>query len=454
VRNVILKARQLGFTTLVCLLMLDACLFNSGVNAGIIAHNKDDAEKFFDVKIRRVYERLPEQLKSARPAKEDRAGQLTISHGDGRYSRISVGTSHRSGTLQWLLISEYGKLCAKTPERAKEVRTGAIPAAQRGVIFVESTAEGAEGGFFDMCQASQARAQLEAPLTPADFKFHFFAWHEDPQYRLSPDGVVIAPAMAEYFRKLHDDHGIALDAEQRAWYAKEAEIQGDDMLREYPSRPEEAFFAAIEGAYYSRELAQARKDKRIGRSPWDASLPVYTWWDIGVDDYMACWFVQLIGAEVRFIEYREWSDVGFVQVVKDLKNLPYRYGKMAQPHDVRAREVVSGAPRVQYLLDAGFDVEIAPAAPIGDGIHQVRTLFSRFWFDEEKCADGLKRLAGYRKEWSPTAGQFLNKPKHDENSHGADALRTGAQVIDRLQPPAVSSAMPANPFPVSSWMSL
>src|SRR5689334_8912313 len=57
-RNIILKARQLGFTTFICLLMLDACLFNSNTKCGIIATTREDAEKFFTIKIKAVYDRL------------------------------------------------------------------------------------------------------------------------------------------------------------------------------------------------------------------------------------------------------------------------------------------------------------------------------------------------------------------------------------------------------------
>ena len=73
-------------------------------------------------------------------------------------SSIRVGTSLRSGTLQYLHISEYGKLCAQFPEKAREVRTGALNTVQAGqVVFIESTAEGQEGHFFDLCEARESQ---------------------------------------------------------------------------------------------------------------------------------------------------------------------------------------------------------------------------------------------------------------------------------------------------------
>ncbi len=46
-RNIILKARQMGFTTLACIDMLDDCLFNNDFNAVIIAHDEKSMRKIF-----------------------------------------------------------------------------------------------------------------------------------------------------------------------------------------------------------------------------------------------------------------------------------------------------------------------------------------------------------------------------------------------------------------------
>jgi hypothetical protein len=90
---------------------------------------------------------------------------------------LSQSTSLRSGTLQYLHISEYGKLCAQYADKAREVRTGALNTLQAGqVVFIESTAEGKEGYFFELCEAGQAKQRMGARLTPLDFKFHFYPW--------------------------------------------------------------------------------------------------------------------------------------------------------------------------------------------------------------------------------------------------------------------------------------
>jgi hypothetical protein len=161
--NVILKARQLGFTTFIQIFMLDQCLFNSNIRAGTIAHRLEDAQAIFRDKVKYPYDQLPEWIRAAIPIVKDSAAELLFANN----SSIRVSTSHRSGTLNYLHISEYGKLCARHPEKAREVRTGALNTLLHGqVAFIESTAEGQEGHFFELCQQGQAKVRMGTKLTP------------------------------------------------------------------------------------------------------------------------------------------------------------------------------------------------------------------------------------------------------------------------------------------------
>src|SRR5262249_52774175 len=153
--------------------MLDACLFNSNIRAGTIAHRLEDAKVIFRDKIKFPYDNLPEGLKALRPIVRDAADELLFSNN----SSIRVGVSMRSGTLQYLHISEYGVVCARFPEKAREIRTGALNTVQAGqVVFLESTAEGKEGHYYELCESAQSKQRVKTPLTPLDFKFFFFPW--------------------------------------------------------------------------------------------------------------------------------------------------------------------------------------------------------------------------------------------------------------------------------------
>jgi hypothetical protein len=432
--NVILKARQLGFTTFIQIFILDQCMFNPNIHAGIIAHTRDDAEAFFREKIKYAYDMLPEHLKQANPADESSARVLSFKN----KSIIRVGTSLRSGTYQLLHVSEYGKLCAKFPDKAAEVKTGALNTIHAGQIcFIESTAEGTSGHFFEICTDSQRRERRKLPLTKLDFKFFFFAWWQHPGYVLEPEAVEIPHDMAEYFKKLASESGVTLDSWQKAWYVKKGAQQGEHMKREFPSTPKEAFEAAIEGAYYGGLMAKAEVQGRITRVPYDPKLPVDTWWDLGIGDYMAIWLVQRTRFEHRFIGYieNEGEALGFYsnllqQWASERENVVW--GRHVFPHDAAVRSLDTGNTREETLRDLGFSGHTMERHLIEDGVEEVRKILPVCWFDAEECDTGIDHMRFYSKEWDPMRAVYKNTPRHDQHSHGADAFRTGA--MDKRRP--------------------
>jgi hypothetical protein len=371
--NLILKARQLGFSTFIQVWMLDQCLFNSNVRAGTIAHRLDDAKTLFRDKVQFPYDNLPEALRNARPKMSDSAEELLLSNN----SSIRVGTSLRSGTLQYLHISEYGKLCAQFADKAREVRTGALNTLQAGqVVFIESTAEGKEGHFFELCEAGQAKQRMGTRLTPLDFKFHFYPWWKEPSYELDPEGVVIGDDLRKYFERLESCDGIKLSDAKKAWYAKKIETQLEDMKREYPSTPAEAFEASIEGAYYSKELAQAELQGRIGVYKASPELPVNTVFDIGVGDATAIWFWQKLHGKLKLVGYYENSGEGLPHYINVLKQYQQRngwtYASHIVPPDAKVREFGTGRTRIEEILSAGIRPTVCAAHSIEDGINSVR----------------------------------------------------------------------------------
>nr|WP_292151009.1 terminase [Mesorhizobium sp.] len=408
--NVILKARQLGFTTLIQIFMLDAAVFNSDVRCGTIAHTLGDAQTIFRDKVKLPYDNLPDGLKAAVRIASSNSTELMLSNN----SSIRVGTSLRSGTLQYLHVSEYGKLCAKFPEKAREVRTGALNTVQAGqIVFIESTAEGQEGHYYETCQTAQAKQRTGAKLTTLDFKFHFYPWWKSPEYVVDPVGVVISDDMAKYFAKLAKA-GIELTPAQQAWYAKKTETQLSDMKREYPSLPEEAFEAAVEGAYYAHELAALELRGRVGIFPADPKYLVHGAWDIGRHDYTAIWFFQLIGGRIRIVGYYQMAGEGLPHHAKEVKDLAaergWTLGAQIWPHDGRVTEWGSGLGRVEQGLAHGLKIMIGADLSIDDGINAVRATLPLCEFDEGPTAEGRKALAAYRKEWSEDRGMWLDKP--------------------------------------------
>jgi len=184
-----------------------------------------------------------------------------------------------------------------------------------------------------------------------------------------------------------------------------------------------SFEAAIKGAYYAKELEQARKDNRITSVPHEKLLQVHTWWDLGVGDSTAIGFFQIYGNQWRMIDYYEASGEGLAHYINVLREKGYQYGEHFAPHDIRVRELGSGKSRLEIASELGLDFSIAPNMAVDDGINAVRMRFNTLWIDQEKCKRFIEAISQYRKEWNDKMGAYKPHPLHDWTSHAADMLR-------------------------------
>lgn len=425
--NVILKARQLGFTTFINLYLLDSCIFNKDHSAGIIAHTKHDAEELFDDKAKFAYDNLPDWVKNCITTESDNAKRLKLSNG----SRMYVGTSLRSGTLQKLLISEYGKVSAKYPEKAKEIKTGALNTIAAGQqIFVESTAEGKSGEFYDLCQTAIKLRDSGKELSNLEPKIHFFAWFDNPDYCLPDDEakkVVIPIQVDDYLNQFSLSQG------QKAWYAAKALIMGEDMKQEYPSTIEEAFQGSAEGAFYKDEMKTLRERSQITSVMYDSRYPVYTFWDLGRGaDKMSIWFAQFIDNRARFIDYHESSNNGWDYYASMLSQKGYNYATHFFPHDgntkVAGKEMYTTKEVAQQVGIRPIKIVPRTKSVYDDIMNHCRPALTMCVYDSSRCALGLQHLDNYRRKWDKSTAVWMKEAVHDDSSHGADAFRTYAMA--------------------------
>lgn len=472
--DLILKARQLGFTTFEMIDALDDCLWTDNFAAGCIAHTLGDAKDIFSNKVKFAYDQLRLDqawnhiftlidLKLAKP-KNDKGEALVFDNG----SSIKVSTSYRGGTLQRLHVSEFGKICRKYPDKAREIVTGAFEAVGIGnQITLESTAEGREGYFFDYTQASRKLLDAGKAPTEMDFQFHFYPWHQEPGYRMNPEGVDIPSYLMTYFLELQSKHGITTDAEQQAWYAKKVETLGDDIRREYPSTPDEAFEQAVQGAYLATQMRRVRKQGRITKTcKWNPELAVHTAWDLGMDDAMTIVFFQVVGREVHVIDYLEHSGEGLEYYAGRLREKGYTYGRHYGPHDLAVRELSAGGKtRLEKAAEYGlrFEDPIPRIANHAEGIEASRQFIGCCWFAEtEQAEDGeannnvdrlIDCLDNYRKEWDERLGVYKSTPRHDWASHGYKAFETLARapVFESMTSTAAPPAKPNTDRGRKAW---
>ena len=194
-----------------------------------------------------------------------------------------------------------------------------------------------------------------------------------------------------------------------------------------------SFEAAIKGAYYAKQISQARKDGRIKIVPYDTILPVYTVTDLGIGKNLAVGFYQKAGMEMRMIDFWEGSEKdGLPEMAKMLQNKPYVFGTHFAPHDIKATEQGTGKTKLETAESLGVKFEIVQNIGVDNGINAGRLMFSRLWIDENKCAYWLDAISQYHQEWDEGKGMFLEKPNKDWTCHCADVHRYAAVVEDLM----------------------
>jgi len=195
---------------------------------------------------------------------------------------------------------------------------------------------------------------------------------------------------------------------------------------QYEQEFECSFEAAIQGAYYGRELAQAEREGRICSVAYDPELPVYTAWDLGYRDDTAIWWYQVVRDEVHVIDFHASSGQTVAFYGDLIRSKRYEYALHWLPHDARAKTLASGGKSIVEQLAEFLSIgsmRIVPNLDVQDGIQAARMMLPKTYFDAERCDDGLEALKQYQREYDEDKKAFRERPRHDWTSHPADAFR-------------------------------
>lgn len=191
----------------------------------------------------------------------------------------------------------------------------------------------------------------------------------------------------------------------------------------------------IAGGIYTKEMAQAEQEGRIGVVPFNNEFFVWTYWDIGMDDATAIWFVQFVGDEIHLIDYYQNNNQSMLHYLDVLRQKEqqygYKYGKLILPHDAKVREWTNGRSRAETIEAQGFKTDVIKATSIADGINACKMIFSKCWFDKVKCEEGISALSNYKRKEDPIAMTYSKEPLHDWTSHGADSFRLMGVSYDK-----------------------
>lgn len=189
-----------------------------------------------------------------------------------------------------------------------------------------------------------------------------------------------------------------------------------------------SFQAGLVGAYFSREIASAEKAKKFTSVPYDPQIPVDTYWDLGINDVTAIWFIQKFGREYRVVDYYQEADRSIpahIQNLRDrIKEQDCVIGKVYLPHDAKVRELGTGKSREETFISLGIRPKIIPRVEDKlDSINAARMIFPRCVFDQGRCKKGIDALMNYQRKWDSKSLVFSNSPLHNWASNGADAFQ-------------------------------
>jgi phage terminase large subunit len=239
------------------------------------------------------------------------------------------------------------------------------------------------------------------------------------------------PKGQNHFKELRDRAETEPDWSLLEFKASQTGIVAEDELKaaeremgpdKYAQEFECSFQAAIEGAYYGK-IINDMDAGRFCQIAKDDLLKTYVAWDLGVGDSTALWVAQVLGKEIRLLDYIENHGVGLDWYVRELTERNWQKAEMLLPHDVQVRELGTGKSRLEVLREAGLDCTVVPRMGVEDGIQTVRQTLPNCWFNMPQVKQGLECLRNYRRDYDEKRNVFFEKPLHDWASHGADSFR-------------------------------
>jgi phage terminase large subunit len=202
------------------------------------------------------------------------------------------------------------------------------------------------------------------------------------------------------------------------------EMTEDMSAAEYAREMLCDFNAPIEGAYYAEIMNELRLLGRMTSVPWQPDQPVFTWWDLGIDDECFIWLVQRVGQSLHIIDCIHNTGQGLEYYATQLKNRQnYVFGGHVLPHDIKAREMSTGKTRYDTLNNFLENIIVCPMVSVEDGINALRATLRMCWFDQTRCEAGIQALINYSKG-------ATGRPIHNWASHAADAARIGAVALN------------------------
>lgn len=288
--------------------------------------------------------------------------------------------------------------------------------------------EGFKRAWWEEAQtATDVSLELLRPTLRADGSEIWFSWN--PRRKTDPVDMMFRggtlPTGAIVVRSNWRDN---------PWFPPVLEQERLDCLRDNPDQYdhiwEGGYVSVVTGAYFARNITEARAQGRIGRVPPDPLMRYRVFCDLGGTgakaDAFAMWIVQFVGKEIRVLDYYEAQGQPLATHVQWLTTRGYGPDKASiwLPHDGATNDRIIDVSFESAFRAVGYSVTVVPNQGKGAAktrIESVRRRFPAMWFNEETCAGGLSALGWYHEKVDEQRNIGLG-PEHDWSSHGADAF--------------------------------
>jgi hypothetical protein len=424
----------MGMSTFAVLDLLDDIIFTSNMAGGIVSYSLEHAQHIFKRIIGHAIDNLHPAITQRMGIVQRSAKELTLNNG----SFLRVDTSLRGGTYHNILVSEFGKTCARSPLKAEEVITGTIQTVPlTGKITIESTGEGNDGFFVDM--VNQAAQRGNTDLSPLDYHLLFYPWMLEPAFTMTQP-VTIDTTLTDYFDKIQKETGHTINRMQRQWYAHQRSLLQEKMKQEYPSTVSEAFLSSSDAYYFQQCIEAAYQSGRcLSTNPYDPIDHLYVAMDIGVNDLTVMAFFQVIHGEIRVVDYYEDKNKGVDFYARYLQqDKKYLYHTIFLPHDAAHRDgiVVENTYEKDFrrlFAQTNTKFVVLKRTDKNLSISNAKLKFERCVFNLSRVKPFLDQISKYRKKWSEQYGKYLDEPYHDTSSNFADCFQYCCSGVSHIE---------------------
>ena len=229
------------------------------------------------------------------------------------------------------------------------------------------------------------------------------------------------PKGSNHFKEIRD---FADTEDNEGWILKEFKASETGLIEEaelkdakkamgenkYEQEFEISFDSPIVGSYYGELMKDITDRNHVRELVSDAATSKMCAWDLGMSDSTSIWVAEIIGGEIRLMDYYENNGQSLSHYIEWLDEKGYRDYTQILPHDVMVKELQTGKSRFEFLSDAGLQIDVAPKNSVEDGIQAVRRMIPNCWFNKDTTRQGVECLRNYRRVFNEKLNVFQEKP--------------------------------------------